>query len=80
MCAVVVQHPGWALTLDDVRVFLTKAAIARQKFPEQLELVLASTNHAIRIADLALMESWQCRDKFKLLWEFSVAGHCSCLW
>ena len=41
VCAVVVQHPGSTLTLEDVRVFLTKAAIARQKFPEQLEIVSA---------------------------------------
>jgi cyclohexanecarboxylate-CoA ligase len=41
VCSVVVLHPGWTLTLDDVRAFLTKAAIARQKFPEQLELVSA---------------------------------------
>jgi len=38
-CAVVVLEAGAALTLEDVRAFATGAGLARQKVPEQLEVV-----------------------------------------
>ena len=38
-CAVVVLHPGATLTLDDVRTFADAAGLARQKIPEQVEIV-----------------------------------------
>ncbi|MFN8641457.1 MAG: AMP-binding protein [Candidatus Binatia bacterium] len=40
-CAVVVPRAGATLTLDDLSAFLLGAGLARQKLPEQLELVEA---------------------------------------
>ena len=38
-CAVVVARPGASLTLADLATFLLAAGLAKQKLPEQLELV-----------------------------------------
>jgi cyclohexanecarboxylate-CoA ligase len=38
-CAVVVLHRGGALALDELATFLHAAGLARQKVPEQLEIV-----------------------------------------
>jgi len=38
-CAVVTLRPGGALTLADLSAFLLAAGLARQKLPEQLEIV-----------------------------------------
>jgi len=45
-CAVVVLVPGATLTLDDVRAFADRAGLARQKVPEQLEVVDALPRNA----------------------------------
>jgi acyl-CoA synthetase (AMP-forming)/AMP-acid ligase II len=45
-CAVVVPAPGESLTLDDVRTFAASAGLARQKIPEQLEIVGALPRNA----------------------------------
>jgi len=45
-CAVVVLEPDAQLTLDDVRDFADRAGLARQKVPEQLELVATLPRNA----------------------------------
>jgi cyclohexanecarboxylate-CoA ligase len=40
-CAVVILRPGGVLTLADLAAFLQSAGLARQKVPEQLEIVAA---------------------------------------
>jgi acyl-CoA synthetase (AMP-forming)/AMP-acid ligase II len=38
-CAFVIVHPGQTIDLDEMRRFLTRAGLARQKFPEHLVVV-----------------------------------------
>ena len=58
MVAVCVLEPGTALTLPDIAAHLTAAGIARQKYPERLELLGAMPTNAagkIRKVDLRAM-------------------------
>jgi cyclohexanecarboxylate-CoA ligase len=38
-CAVVIPRPGEAITLEEITAYLERHELARQKFPERLELV-----------------------------------------